>query len=225
MKKVFIIIFGVLMSINSFAQKKISWEGQVGLNVSEYNTTGYNSRVGFHVGVRGQLDIPSLFNGAYANAGAFLSLKGASLDMGDVMSGKSSAYYLEIPIHFGYKHTLNDKFSIFGEFGPYFAFGLFGKVNSEVMDIDIDDYYDVSTSSVSESHNTFDEFKRFDFGLGLRVGVELYKKYTFSIGYDFGLINIWDKNWLNDEYDDEENLSPVGNVKNRNLTITLGYKF
>ena len=41
------------------------------------------------------MDLPSLFDGAYANAGAFLSLKGASIDFGDLADGKSNAYYLE----------------------------------------------------------------------------------------------------------------------------------
>lgn len=34
------------------------------------------------------MNLPSLFDGAYANAGAFLSLKGASIDFGDLADGK-----------------------------------------------------------------------------------------------------------------------------------------
>lgn len=41
------------------------------------------------------MDLPSLFDGVYANAGAFQSLKGASIDFGDLADGKSNAYYLE----------------------------------------------------------------------------------------------------------------------------------
>lgn len=76
--------------------------------------------------------------------------------------GKSNAYYLEVPVHFGYKHTVSDKFALFGEFGPYFACGLFGKTSSNALDYD--DNFDFV--SESEKHDTFDEFKRFDFGLG-----------------------------------------------------------
>ncbi|MEE1546236.1 MAG: porin family protein [Prevotella pectinovora] len=221
MKKIFLFVICALMSVCTFAQSKINWEGQAGLNISKYNTVLYGSNMGFHVGVRGQMDVPSLFNGAYINAGALFSLKGASIDMGELADGKSSAYYLDIPVHLGYKHTVNDNFSVFGEFGPYFAFGLFGKTDSNTIDYD-DDYEQVSSY---ESHNTFDEFKRFDFGLGIRLGVEFRQKYTFSIGYDFGLANTWNKNWEKEEseYDDEINL--VEDVKNRNLTISIGYKF
>lgn len=76
--------------------------------------------------------------------------------------GKSNAYYLEVPVHFGYKHTVSDKFALFGEFGPYFACGLFGKTSSNALDYD--DNFDFV--SESEKPDTFDEFKRFDFGLG-----------------------------------------------------------
>ena len=75
--------------------------------------------------------------------------------------GKSNAYYLEVPVHFGYKHTVSDKFALFGEFGPYFACGLFGKTSSNALDYD--DNFDFV--SESEKPDTFDEFKRFDFGL------------------------------------------------------------
>lgn len=222
MKKSFLIVLCTLISIcNTYAQSNISWEGQAGLNLSTISTTGYSSRAGFHVGIRGNMPIPSLYNGVYVNAGAFLSLKGASVDMGDLGGGKSNAYYLDIPVHMGYKYNINDNFAVFGEFGPYFDFGLFGKTNTHGIDLD-DDYEFVSGS---ESHNTFDEFKRFDFGLGLRFGMEFHQKYTFSIGYDFGLINSWKKDWIKEEDCDGETINIVGSVKNRNLSITLGYKF
>lgn len=38
------------------------------------------------------MNLPSLFDGSYANAGAFLSLKGASIDFGDLADSKSNAY-------------------------------------------------------------------------------------------------------------------------------------
>ena len=220
MKKSFLIVICVLISVCTFAQNKISWEGQAGLNISKYSTALYGSNVGFHVGVRGYMDMPSLFNGAYVNAGAFLSLKGASIDMGEIAGGKSKAYYLDVPVHLGYKHIVNDNFSVFGEFGPYFALGLFGKTNSHNMDYDDDD----KIVSTTESHNTFDEFKRFDFGLGIRLGVEFRQKYTFSIGYDLGLINTWNKNW-DETSEDVDVINLVEEVKNRNLTTSVGYKF
>lgn len=208
-----------LVGVSAFAQNNISWEANAGLNIAKVSSPGYSSRAGFHVGVRGKIDLPSISNGVYANAGALFSLKGGSVDWGDIASGKCNAYYLDIPVHIGYQHQVNDNFSVFGEFGPYFSFGLFGKTSSSTLDYD-DDW---EMTSASEKHDTFDEFKRFDFGLGFRLGTEIKQKYIFSIGYDFGLVNIWNKEYGVE--DDEEVIYGVNSVKNKNFYISLGYKF
>jgi len=71
--------------------------------------------------------------------------------------------------------------------------------------------YSIQVEEVSESENVFgdDGFKRFDLGLGLKAGIEISKKYQFSIGYDFGFIEA------------EELMG----CKNRNLMISLGLMF
>ncbi len=63
--------------------------------------------------------------------------------------------------------------------------------------------------SVSEDIFGDDGFKRFDFGLGLKAGVEFNKKYQVALSYDFGLIDV------------QKDLG----MKNRNLMISLGYMF
>lgn len=211
-----------ITSINSFAQNKLKWEGQIGMNISKF-TGGYDSQIGYHIGARAKTEIPSLANGIYANAGAFLTLKGASFDFGDLGNSRTNMNYLEIPIHIGYQYAINDQFTVFGEFGPYFAVGLFGKTKGE--ELDYNDYFDEITTSYS--YNTFDDFKRFDFGLGLRFGIEFKQKYTLSIGYDFGLIDNWKQTESNDTETDitGEEIDLTGSLKNRNLTIGIGYKF
>lgn len=212
MKKLFMVAIILMVGIGAaMAQKQVQWEAVAGLNFSKINVTGYSSKLGFNAGIRGELELPTLYDGAYVNAAALLSLKGASLDWGELANGKSNAYYLDIPIHLGYKHTVNNDFSLFGEFGPYFAIGLFG-------DTDTASEY----GEESESHSTFDEFKRFDFGLGLRIGAEIKQKYSLSLGYDFGLLNCWNSNYWGDE---DEDIDLVNTVKNRNFYISLGYKF
>lgn len=220
MKKIILMAICAIMGISTYAQN-LTWEGQVGLNVSSFNVDGYDSRIGFNVGARAQLGLPSIAEGVYANAGAFLTLKGASLDWGDLGSGKSNAYYVEVPIHIGYKYSLNNDFAIFGEFGPYFAYGLFGKTDASTLDFD-EDY---NAISVSESHDTFDEFKRFDFGLGFRIGAEFKNKYILSVGYDFGLVNTWKSTYWDEDDEYGDGIDAIGSVKNRNLTISLAYRF
>ena len=60
-------------------------------------------------------------------------------------------------------------------------------------------------------------------GAGLRVGVEFKKKYSLSIGYDWGFID----SYIDDEeeMDDDYVIDLTPSMKNTNLTISLGYKF
>lgn len=187
MKKFLAMMIVAMISIMSFSAQAEApqWELVAGMNVANLDASGASSRIGFHAGVRANIGIPSVSNGFYANAGALLSLKGfkaAGITL--------NPYYLDIPVHFGYKYAVNENLALFGEFGPYFGIGLFGKTDGE--DVFGDDGY-----------------KRFDFGLGLRAGIEFNQKVPVSIGYDFGVIDVTD------------DLS----AKNRNLTISVGYKF
>ena len=161
------------------------WEVVAGMNVANLDASGASSRIGFHAGIRSTIGIPSVSHGFYANAAALLSLKGFKAAGITV-----NPYYLDIPVHFGYKYAVNETLALFGEFGPYFGIGLFGKTDGE--DVFGDDGY-----------------KRFDFGLGLRAGIEFNQKVPVSIGYDFGVLDVND----------------AISAKNRNLTLSGGYKF
>lgn len=101
--------------------------------------------------------------------------------------------------------------------GPYLAVGLFGKAKLSIGNA-IGDWADIEGmesvgglegKSVSEDIFGDDGFKRFDFGLGLKAGVEFNKKYQVALSYDFGLIDV------------QKDLG----MKNRNLMISLGYMF
>lgn len=139
--------------------------------------------------------------GLYMDMEALLSLKGAKLDAGG-LEAKLKPYYLEIPVHLGYKYEANEDFSVFGNAGPYMAIGLFGKMDGEVASV------------ASGSVNIFgdDVFKRFDFGLGLKAGIEIKKTVQVVLGYDLGLIDVVKDN-------DGEG------VQNRNFSISLAYLF
>lgn len=201
MKKFFSLLFITIASISSAFAQNLSCEAVAGLNISD--VTKFDSKVGFHAGVRGTYNFTENYVGAYVNAGALIALKGCQKDYGELLETKINAYYLEIPIHAGYKHALNENIAIFGEFGPYFGIGLFGKskIKSEGESISVDTFSDEMG------------IKRFDMGLGFRLGVEFKNRIPVSIGYDFGLTNI------SDDSEDE------GSFKNSNLSISIGYKF
>ncbi|MBQ4344422.1 MAG: porin family protein [Muribaculaceae bacterium] len=200
MRKVFFALLGVLcLSAQPMSAQNTSVEVLAGMNLSSMSSL--DSKIGFHAGVRIGKDLPSVFNGAYINGAALLSLKGAEKDYGDLLDVNFNAYYLEIPVHFGYKYVFNENVAVFGEFGPYFSFGLFGKASVASMG----DKAKVDTFSDEGGVN------RFDFGLGFRLGVELSNRVPISVGYDFGLVNVAK------EVDEA--------VRNSNLTLSIGYKF
>lgn len=233
MKKVLLIACMALFSVCSVSAqsetfKDLQWEAVVGMNNSDIGSLG--NKIGFHLGAKAEVALPSVANGVYANAGAFISLKGCKQDYGDLGKSTTNAYYLEIPIHIGYKHYVNENLSIYGEVGPYIAYGIGGKLETSETYIEGDyDYESGYNTTISQSKSKIDTFgdgglKRFDIGAGLRVGVELKNKYTFSLGYDWGFVDIYKDSDL-DLDDDEYTIDLTPSAKNANLTISLGYKF
>ena len=209
MKKVLLFFVLVAMSVVSVnAQDNLKWGVMAGRNVSKYTITGFDSRIGFHAGVKAELGLSQEASGAYMDFAALLTLKGAKIDGGSIASIKFNPYYLEVPVHVGYKYAVNDDFALFGSVGPYIAVGLFGKAKAKV-DGNIADLGELGTNSASEDIFGDDGLKRFDFGLGLKAGVEFSKKYQLAISYDFGLVEV---------------AKDLG-MKNRNLMISLGYMF
>lgn len=163
-----------------------------------------DSRIGFRAGFRMEMDAPFIYDGFYFDAEALLSAKGAKFDSS---SGESSSsvisrpYYLEIPIHIGYRYMFGrGNVGIFGSFGPYFGVGLFGTNK-------------VTVAGVESKPDAFssDGLKRFDFGLGLRAGVAMFEHYRIYVGYDWGLIDV---------------AKAGGNkINNRNFYVGASYMF
>lgn len=163
-----------------------------------------DSRIGFRAGFRMEMDAPFIYDGFYFDAEALLSAKGAKFDSSsgeDAASVVSRPYYLEIPIHIGYRYMFGQgNVGIFGSFGPYFGVGLFGTNK-------------VTVAGVESKPDAFssDGLKRFDFGLGLRAGVAMFEHYRIYVGYDWGLIDV---------------AKSGGNkINNRNFYVGASYMF
>ncbi|MBQ8553732.1 MAG: PorT family protein [Alistipes sp.] len=163
-----------------------------------------DSRIGFRAGFRMEMDAPFIYDGFYFDAEALLSAKGAKFDSSsgeDAASVISRPYYLEIPIHIGYRYMFGQgNVGIFGSFGPYFGVGLFGTNK-------------VTVAGVETKPDAFssDGLKRFDFGLGLRAGVAMFEHYRIYVGYDWGLIDV---------------AKSGGNkINNRNFYVGASYMF
>lgn len=205
MKKIFTLVAAIVMGIGAVSAQGFSSEVVAGMNVANWG--GLGNRIGFHAGIRGEYMTP--VKGLYANAAALFTLKGCKQDYGDWGAARTDAYCVEFPIHVGYKYAVTNDFAVFGDAGPYLAVGLFGNVN-EIGD----------DTEFFEPEPTFDIAKRFDVGVGLRLGVEFFQRYGFSVSYDWGLLDSYERGEWEDSYID---LTP--NMKHTNLMVSFSYKF
>ena len=202
-------LFTFLLSATASAQE-LRWGITGAMNLGDYSmkvddiSIDPSSRVGFRAGVRMEMDAPFIYDGFYFDGELTLSAKGAKLNTSsddEVMKIISRPYYLEIPLHIGYRYMFGQgKVGVFGSFGPYFGVGIFGTDK-------------VTVGDVTTKPDTFssDGLKRFDFGLGLRAGVAMFDHYRIYVGYDWGLINV---------------AKQSGNrVNNRNFYVGAAYMF
>ncbi len=168
MKKIiFIITISLLCLSKSFANEKFVPEVVAGVNISGVNLSAAGYRVGILAGVRADYYFKSANKGLYVNMGSLMTLKGFRL-VGQTVN----PVYLEIPVHLGYRFSIKNKVTIYGDFGPYLGIGLFG---------------------TRKGKNVFgdDECRRIDAGLGFRLGATITPKYTITLGYDSSTENLY----------------------------------
>lgn len=168
-----------------------------------------SSRTGFHGGV--SVDFP-LVESLYIQSGLYLQSKGCKYDESDDEDYYKTTYnpmYLEIPVLASYRYNFSDAAQLQINFGPYFAYGIGGKIKTE--------------SSYSEENGEVDMFgdvndgkadcKRFDCGLQIGGGITLANHYYVGVAYQFGLTDF--------APDYEEDVK----IKNKNWMVSVGYIF
>lgn len=162
MKKLFLSLVVLLcgmgiISAQDFAKFRFGVTG--GMNISNTTSEVADSKIGFQVGLRGEYNFN---NSLYLNAAILWDQKGWKVEDESANNG-----YINLPIHIGYRYNFSEKFSIFAEVGPYFAYGVTG----DIFDID--------------------GINRFDCGIGGRAGIEICK-FQVHAGYDYGLTDLAD---------------------------------
>jgi len=120
--------------------------------------------------------------------------------MGQKSTLRITLHYIQIPINVQYKLKVGSKTSLLFQTGPYFGICFLGTGSSDGI-----------TLKIKMGNSERDELKRFDFGLGLGVGVQFYGLQV-GIGYNFGLYN------LRHQYYSEK-------LRNHGLAITVTYLF
>ena len=118
---------------------------------------------------------------------------------------KVSLNYIQIPVNIVYKSGSR----LLLNAGPYLGFGLGGKATEETSVFEegklVDN--DKDTEKINMGSSSKDDFKGFDFGLGIGVGMQLNDKFQVGAGYNLGLVSIIDDLF----------------IKNRAFSITLTY--
>lgn len=236
MKRKFYLFLILMMSgytINVSAQNKpVTFGIKAGVNLSNASTklddesfglNGKDSKTGFQAGVTIDLKVSETF---FFQSGLSFTTKGVVFKEADLISGggstaqtKSSEYktnllYLQLPFMGAYKVKIATDTRIVISAGPYLAYGVGGKIEPSAT-------YSAIPWGDDEDLNSFGErtFKKFDFGMGTGIGLE-YKNYCLNLSYEWGLSNI-----NRDSYNSDIDHLFHREYKNRNASLTLGYKF
>ena len=209
MKKLIVAVLLGTMTIPGMAQE---WRlgATAGVNVNATSGTYYMGQTGLNLGVKAELGLPKATKGWFMDFGALLSSHGwkntayYNTITGATQQWEATPYYLNIPVHIGYKFHCSDNLKLFASVGPYANIGLFGKevVTSTLAGV---------STTTPVLNNVFSDNlqERFDWGLGFRVGAELYDHWQLSVGYDWGMESI---------FKDKD-------VRNRTLSVSCSYVF
>ncbi|GAB1416298.1 hypothetical protein MASR2M117_17040 [Paludibacter sp.] len=260
---VFCIVLGIA-STQIYAENKIRFGVKGGVNasttlvsLSEYEPqnaykrydANYKYNAGFNAGIL--VEFP-LINKLSFQPELLFSTKGMrneSFITRDMLSysgiqttelhaiSKLTSYYIECPLYLKAHLDLNKSGRFIAGLGPYFAYGLSGRMKTEFVvsnswrhwrgekNIFKEDdlIFNESTSDVNLAGWIREPYwrkslKRFDGGVSAFIGYEFHEKWFTTITYDIGLVN-----FLNsaEAWDGEVD----GKMYNRTFSISLGYKF
>lgn len=235
-KHLFLIVALLFGTVSIKAGEPIRWGVVGGMNLSNIKAN-MDNRLGFHAGVKVEY---TLFPNFYLESGLFFTQKGYKIDVRereytidhqerDMIiatneDGKVKKNILELPIHVGYKYKVHPKISIFGSMGVYFGYGLSGKTKAlgakyylypiKPAELGEPIFFDTDPYPQNEFYfldtKTYDVEKRFDWGLGLKAGVEAFNHLQLSVSYDWGINKLY---------------SGTSKGNNRNLMVSVAYMF
>lgn len=175
--------------------------GLNGYNAHTLNLSDDRGRYGFNLAARAELSFTDAPSRMYLDAELGLSDLAWKFDEpgGEPRRVTSRNYYLHLPLHIGYHGDIERVCAIFADFGPYFAYGLFGE-----------SVYRAPAEHTRIQWSSFDETDRCDWGLGVRLGVEVLDHFRFGAAYDYGVRVI---------------TCYYSEMHNGNLTLFVGYTF
>ena len=183
MKKFIIATTALCMIVSVASAQGLHFGPRLGMSVSNFihfsesSDIQTQSKLGVHVGATAEFEILSFL---YVSTTLSLYQKGNKNEY-PLGTSKSTFSFLDLPIEIGYKMPIGN-ISVFGQVGPFVSVAVAGRGRWIP-----DESYSDETSSYSLYE--YDNYKRFDTGVGLAAGID-YKNYQVRFSYSFGFINI-----------------------------------
>ena len=171
MKKIFCLMFVAFIAMA--AQAQITWNVKAGFGFSNCSSEGTetNSTLVWKAGVG--IEKPLSANWSIMPS-LEIAMKGCEVESEDEYGSAGTTdvkiSYIQIPVLAAYRYHLNDSYNLVAKAGPYFAYGITGKVGEY-------DLFDEGTG------------KRFDMGLDLGVDLE-HERYVIGFEYEYGFTSI-----------------------------------
>lgn len=193
--------------------------GYQGANISNVK----NSKIhhGFRVGVAADFEV-------YEDDAVALSIqpgvnyvtKGVSAKEGKIKA-TMSLNYVEVPVLVNARFDVADDLNAFVNFGPYFAYGVGGKVSSSGEGVDASVGFNPFKKK-KFGDKEFSLANAFDAGLQVGAGLE-YSRFLVGVSAQYGLTNVYGKNGVEAMKDNLQD-SSKGN-SNIGFFATVGYRF
>lgn len=178
-----------------------------GVNASNVSTKNYKSKVGYNVGITFDLNLPSHLA---IMTGLEVTSKGSKIKDENSKDWQMNSTYLQLPIHLGYKMNLMPGMTAHFNLGPYLAQSIGGKTKGyDAIVNEAGEITGYQKWSIKTSDNGIDKF---DWGLGIGVGVTMLNKVQIRAGYDHGMKNIVKS-------------KEAPKMRNRNVYASVGFLF
>ncbi|WP_315517053.1 outer membrane beta-barrel protein [Hoylesella shahii] len=192
MKKITLIIVILIISTIKIAAQNVRIGTVAGVNLNAPDNL--KSKIGYKLGAKAELGLSDLSQGLYLDMALLLETRAWKETYASAIAAYKQSkvstmpWYLNIPVHIGYRFPVSQNVNIFVNGGPYVAFGLFGKMTHETV------LMDGSTEKGTRYNNVFTDKdvngenvqRRLDWGVGLRLGAEFNNKYQVTLEYDRG---------------------------------------
>ncbi|MBQ0020433.1 MAG: PorT family protein [Bacteroidales bacterium] len=235
MKKFLVAALALVCSGSAFAidnepEEGLSTQVFLGMTTSSIqNLNSFDGKVGGTAGIKFDYMLPNA-HGTYINAGLDWIMKGAKMSYKNdfpvigttEVTTKIPTHYIELPVHVGFRYNVMQDLGVYGEVGPYFAFGVGGN-NKVSLDADGSEVAQYESSySIFKKAKDRVNFQRWDAGFGFRVGCEYMNHYSLNLGCDWGFTDMWRDSYRDAAHDAGVKLDKI---KNFAFNLSFGYRF